>query len=135
MTAKKAIVLGLAIFALGAQGHAQLASPTAPSPAARQTILFDADWKFHRGGAQCFARALESLDCFIDVDIRSRENRCRGLEHRLLQARAVFLEGWHYRISGFFGAESCFTRLADALGNEPRHTRFHHPQVLEYLGH
>jgi beta-galactosidase len=52
MTAKKAIPLGLAILALSAQGHAQLASSTAPSPAARQTILFDADWKFHRGGAQ-----------------------------------------------------------------------------------
>jgi len=48
MTAKTAIVLGLVVLALSAQGHAQLAA----LPAARQTILFDAGWKFHRGGAQ-----------------------------------------------------------------------------------
>jgi beta-galactosidase len=51
MTANKAILLGLVILALSAQGHAQLAPSGAASPAARQTILFDTGWTFHRGGA------------------------------------------------------------------------------------
>jgi beta-galactosidase len=53
---KKAILFTLSLVMLSVHPHAQLSRASATSPAPRQTILFDAGWKFHRGGAQSAER-------------------------------------------------------------------------------
>ena len=48
----KALALGLSLWLLSIHPRAQLPSVGEGAHASRQTILFDAGWKFHRGGAQ-----------------------------------------------------------------------------------
>jgi beta-galactosidase len=50
MTARRWLVLAALLLAVGLRGAAQPAGALAQSP--RVTTLFDAGWKFHRGGAQ-----------------------------------------------------------------------------------